>query len=676
VIDGSSATAAPCMCGSNTTPCSAGQFCNGSTCGSQVQTDAPTKAGFSRVDLGCWTNDKSRFFSKKIAENKLGLDGCQTACIAAGSQYVFMAYEYKSECYCGLLSENYKKVGSSSACIDGQGGSWAASVYQVATIAATPAPTDAVTDAPTAAMPHLGCWTDSKQRVFGTKQSDKLGLQGCKAACLAAGSQYIVIGYEYNTECYCGTASDNYKRIGSSGLCKNGVGGSWALDVYGIRALPVTATPAPVTATPAPVPAVVTPAPVTVQFSREHKGCWTDAKTRFFSKKLDNNLGLDGCQAGCVAAGSQYVYMAYEYKSECYCGTMSDNYKMHGPSSGCQGGVGGSWSGDLYQIAAISASEAPTKVQTDAPTPAMVGLGCWTDNKARLFDVKMPAKKLGLNGCRDACLAAGSQYIYIGYEYNSECYCGIAGENYQAVGTSNNCMDGVGGSWAMNVYGIRALSATTAPVTPTTPVTPATPAPVTPTFSRVSLGCWTSSRDRAFDKKISESKLGLNGCQAACKASGSQYVYISYEYNSECYCGLKTENYQVLGSSTACKNGVGGSWSGNVYQIAEIPTGAPVTRAPVLFNRISKGCWADDKSRVFEKLITQRHLGLDGCQAACTAAGSQFVYIMYQYKSECWCGTATENYEAVGSSTACENGLGGQWSGNVYQIRTMRRSRV
>jgi len=134
---------------------------------------------------------------------------------------------------------------------------------------------------------------------------------------------------------------------------------------------------------------------------------------------------------------------------------------------GCSIQSRGDWAAHFKTSGATQAGCVHEAYQLVCSGLSMVELGCWTDNRARLFDVMMQDKNLGLNGCRDACVAAGSQYIYMGYEYNSECYCGIAGENYQAIGMSNNCKAGLGGSWAMNVYGIRALSGRAAPVTPT-----------------------------------------------------------------------------------------------------------------------------------------------------------------------------------------------------------------
>lgn len=349
--------------------------------------------------------------------------------------------------------------------------------------------------------------------------------------------------------------------------------------------------------------------------------------------------------------------MGYQYAKECYCGTASDDYKKYGAGSNCKDGLGGGWSADVYQIGEVV-------VVTPAPVvaPTRVSLGCWTDNKARVFDKAMD-QKLGLDGCEAACLGAGSEYVYMGYEYNTECYCGKASDDYKMLGSSDSCENGVGGGWAMDVYQIgNRVVVTPAPV--------AAPAG----FTRVDLGCWTDNRDRFFDKTM-DKNLGLDGCEAACKAAGSQYVYMAYEYNSECYCGTASDNYKAVGESSLCEDGVGGSWSASVYQIVEIVTAAPVTPAPVMFARIDKGCWTDNEDRVFDKEMA-KNLGLDGCQRACTEAGTQFVYMMYEYDTECYCGTSADNYQAVGASTGCKDGVGGRWAGNVYQIRNMRRVRA
>jgi len=658
------------MCGQAT--CIAGQACNAGACG-DVVTQAPVPAPFSRQSKGCWADNKDRIFDYKIKILNLGLDGCEAECLKAGSQFVYMGYEYNSECYCGLEDENYTIVGESTNCVlaDGNvGGEWAASVYQIAEVsvaAETPAPVTATVDTPapvtatvdtpapvtapaTLTRVGLGCWTDDKNRMFGKSAANDLGLDGCQTACMSAGAQYIYMAYEYNSECFCGTASDDYTAIGASDGCKNGVGGSWTASVYGIQGAGlISETPSPVTAaTPAPVNAL----------DRTSLGCWKDTRNRFFSVKLADSLGLGGCQTGCQAKGSQYVYMNYQYQKECYCGTAGDNYEKYGASTNCANGLGGGWSADVYQIGDVETAATPAPV-----TPSTrVALGCWNDNKARVFDKAME-KNLGLDGCEAACLGAGSEFVYFGYEYNTECYCGVASDDYRMLGASEECINGVGGGWSLDVYQIGDVE------------TPATPAPVTPAgFTRVGLGCWTDDRNRFFDK-VMDKNLGLDGCEAACISAGSQYVYMAYEYNSECYCGTTGDNYKVIGESTLCSDGVGGSWSGDVYQIVEIVTAAPVTPAPVMFARIEKGCWSDNEDRVFEKKMAN-NLGLDGCQRACTEAGTQFVYIMYEYNTECYCGTSEEDYQAVGASSGCKDGVGGNWSGNVYQIRNMRRVRA
>jgi len=52
------------------------------------------------------------------------------------------------------------------------------------------------------------------------------------------------MSYQYQKDCFCGTAGDDHEKYGKSTGCANGLGGTWAADVYQIGDVETPATPA------------------------------------------------------------------------------------------------------------------------------------------------------------------------------------------------------------------------------------------------------------------------------------------------------------------------------------------------------------------------------------------------------------------------------------------------
>ena len=81
---------------------------------------------------------------------------------------------------------------------------------------------------------HLGCYKDTSNRAMPVSlpRGSNL-LQDCKQA--AAFRGYTVFGIQNRVECWSGpNAPNTYNKYGSSTVCRNGLGGSWANDVYQI----------------------------------------------------------------------------------------------------------------------------------------------------------------------------------------------------------------------------------------------------------------------------------------------------------------------------------------------------------------------------------------------------------------------------------------------------------
>ncbi|XP_022796971.1 uncharacterized protein LOC111335350 isoform X3 [Stylophora pistillata] len=92
---------------------------------------------------------------------------------------------------------------------------------------------------------RLGCFQDNRTRampeMLGDWRSDQSNaIQKCAQAAKSAG--YLIFGVQYGGECWSGPlAHVTYKKYGTSTRCVNGIGGSWAQDVYGIVNASLTA---------------------------------------------------------------------------------------------------------------------------------------------------------------------------------------------------------------------------------------------------------------------------------------------------------------------------------------------------------------------------------------------------------------------------------------------------
>lgn len=421
--------------------------------------------------------------------------------------------------------------------------------------------------------------------------------------------------------------------------------------------------------------------------------------------------------------------MGFENQDECFCGTADENLQKHGGANNCENGLGGRWSMDIYLLtdskvskppSAAPSTQEPTGVPTLPPTYSFKSeeIGCFRDRRApeRLFQFVHPELEIGLVKCADLCFAGG--FPYMGYEDTKECFCGLDSEAYDKHGSADNCGNdaagnGIGGGWAMSVYRITSQFETAEPspppqtqppVTSASPTaaetqepTEATPVPTgTPTPSpteeptelqilRQSLGCWKDTEDRIFSYRHSVDGISIDECQQVCFDRGDRYM--GRQYQVECYCGTETEGltFQRNGESDQCENGLGGSWSADVYRIftsaegeetfvpskspvTSIPTKTPVSLPVSSIAYTSLGCWRDDRSRSFDFVYNNDDIGLEACAVVCNQL--QFTFMGYQDGKECYCGSDSDDYQRLGSTNNCVDGKGGGWAMDVYQIQS------
>ena len=80
------------------------------------------------------------------------------------------------------------------------------------------------------------------------------------------------------------------------------------------------------------------------------------------------------------------------------------------------------------------------------------------------------------------------------------------------------------------------------------------------------------------------------------------------------------------------------------------------------------GCYNDIFNRVFnhhEHIVNNELWTPQSCIDVC--AGFARAGVEY-FGRECWCGLENENPEKYGSSAQCSEGIGGEWSIDVYDV--------
>lgn len=285
--------------------------------------------------------------------------------------------------------------------------------------------------------------------------------------------------------------------------------------------------------------------------------------------------------------------MGYEFASECFCGAADEDYTVRGPSESCKDGLGGSFALDVYKVledppvdgnwgswgpcsetcgdngtrtrlcdspaakfgGAECVGSATDSCDNDAcPVERQEYVGCFADQpwKGRALSYFHEKRNIGLEACSAVCRARGS--LLMGYEYDSECFCGDAKEHYSRYGVSGDCKDGNGGSFAIDIYKVLPDPLTAAPVT-------------APTLVKESLGCYADEpwNGRVFSYFHKVRKLTLEECAAVCVGRGDRFM--GYQFQEECFCG--SEDYTKYGEHEGCKNGKGAGFAMNVYRVEQ-----------------------------------------------------------------------------------------------------------
>ncbi|KAK3743252.1 hypothetical protein QZH41_017056, partial [Actinostola sp. cb2023] len=184
------------------------------------------------------------------------------------------------------------------------------------------------------------------------------------------------------------------------------------------------------------------------------------------------------------------------------------------------------------------------------------------------------------------------------------------------------------------------------------------------------LGCYSDKRDRALPKLITSSLPAANAikeCYKAVKALG--YDIFAVQNRDECWTSSTgRQTYNKHGSSGVCKDGKGGSWANDVYEIVVAPEKA--------FKPI--GCFNDKHNPSkrplprmvsnLRDLIDWKNISKTVLECSEDAWMDGFPVFGLQYYGECWSGlVGHKSYSIDGVSVqGCWEGVGGSRANYVY----------
>ncbi|CAM9469933.1 unnamed protein product, partial [Sphacelaria rigidula] len=238
--------------------------------------------------------------------------------------------------------------------------------------------------------------------------------------------------------------------------------------------------------------------------------------------------------------------------------------------------------------------------------------------------------------CYDYCKLKGS-YKYYGLQYGRECWCGVAGADYDGLGDlpQDSCRDscpGVpeedcGGRNAMQVFEYSSEEPTPTPA-------------AGECYADVPL-------DRILADKNTVRDITIEGCKYLCEEDPSNACH-GLQYGVECWCRPASSDISRHGESDRCTmrcGGVdeeicGGNNAMNVYSIAPIVDG-------------ELGCYADVPSdRILGDKTRDSAMTPARCKEVCEADPANAFYGV-QFANECWCGPASSDYTRHGESDQC-----------------------
>eukprot|EP00752_Nemacystus_decipiens_P008421 g7527.t1 len=208
---------------------------------------------------------------------------------------------------------------------------------------------------------EIGCFNDGNPKAMGLATSPAcdgtMSAEICASFCATVeGATHF--GLEYQRECHCGGADDDYTHYGDelapgdcdmpcSGAPGEMCGGDGTMNVYAITGVeappaetePVNGTsssaPEPVDGTSSSAPESETPVAES-SFPDNYVGCYGDdarARALTLATTESETMTTEECESFCSEKGAS-IY-ATEYGHQCFCGTDESDFEIHGPSDGC-----------------------------------------------------------------------------------------------------------------------------------------------------------------------------------------------------------------------------------------------------------------------------------------------------------------------------------------------------
>jgi len=348
------------------------------------------------VEVGCFADKQVRAIAggyERFARNVV-IQKCQEKAKIAGNSH--FAVQNGVECFTShTAGKTYDKYGRTSGCMDGRGGHWRMSVYEI--------PFSSV---------EVGCFTDKKVRAIAggyQRFARNVVIQKCQEKAKIAGNSHFAV--QNGVECFTSPdAGITYDKYGKSSGCMHGRGGHWRMTVYRIppRSLPI--------------------------------GCFADKIDRAISGGIvtfDRDLVIQKCQEKALKVGNNYF--AVQNGVQCFTSlTAGKTYDKYGRTTGCMDGRGGHWRMSVYQI----------------PRPS-VEVGCFIDKRARAISGGYVtfATHLVIQKCEEKAKRAGNSFFAV--QNSVECFTSPgAGKTHDKYGRSTGCKHGRGGHWRMTVYRI------------------------------------------------------------------------------------------------------------------------------------------------------------------------------------------------------------------------------
>lgn len=274
-------------------------------------------------------------------------------------------------------------------------------------------------------------------------------------------------------------------------------------------------------------------------------------------------------------------------------------------------------------------------------------IGCFSDQSSpRVLPISIMIANVTVESCLDYC--ATNDYQYGGLESGNECYCGSSSPSSKggsslaysscATSCSGNNLELCGGDWALTVYN------NTANVVPTIPLK-------STDLSATYVGCYVDNSQRIMPPSSLSSNNTVDGCVAACSATGNELSAV--EYGGECYCAASLPAASLKTTDDQCNMQCDGERTelcGAGYRL-QIYQGVPVSAAEAVKSMPYAGCYTDSTSQRSLAYQVSTDGTIENCLQTCYAQG--YTIAGAEYASQCFCDDVVSSTMAKAAESDC-----------------------